>query len=746
MKKCFVVVLLAKLAIPYSGCKSTTDRAQRALYGIPVSKPGIPEPLKMEHLALENRDDYEDARQTFRAGNLKKPEQYAEVRKAFLNWAAKHLDMKLERTGGKAGFELYSKMLSFLFRRDGMKGTHPLVSPEDLSSGEKELLVAASNKILKSFIPRGEVKKVLTAHAVLDYMSDKTGNQRKKFRNVIEWLGKIEEAGDNTPNTPIMEMLDVLEKTAVHFPGPLVLEEMVRLVQKGVAMLAAVPEAEADSAKRDSIKAFQESQAKVREVRRLLFFLAESRVLSGEWAKLSKEMEEWPFPEARDKLLVRLLKRVLSPDAHPADYKALSDYFVDEGPLVAETICRSAAGRFPDAPEPFYCLAKIAEKSEDNLREIANLERAVRRNPEWHEAWDHLARAYLMRIHVLVARQRLSPVRAMLERNVKLHEAAQMHWPTRPLDIGPARSYFAAGRAHTGRGDLDSAMKLYKKALSLEEISEAHGELGEIFYWNGYYVGAEKHFKQAVERAEGEARQVYWLGRVVVKLAHSMRENGRGEEAGQLLMKAMSGLMRLVSVLRDSELRAGILIMQAEILDELGKRDHAVNLLRTAVDLAPDRTGTYADAMNFTVSRGLVNESLDLYSRALVRDEVTEYKKAYATFWILDLGRLCNVEDIRLRPAWDYLKNLKGKEWYHSLARWYRGEIDMETLRKKASNPGELLEADYYMSMRLMRQGREAEGRKIWEKIRQSMIYVYYEFQMVDRYIRDGMQCAQEDF
>ena len=79
------------------------------------------------------------------------------------------------------------------------------------------------------------------------------------------------------------------------------------------------------------------------------------------------------------------------------------------------------------------------------------------------------------------------------------------------------------------------------------------------------------------------------------------------------------------------------------------------------MDIAPERTSTYADAIAFAVSRGLVDDALDFYSRAVVRDSVTEYMKTYITLWILDLGRRCGVESVKLEPGYRFLRKLKGK-------------------------------------------------------------------------------------
>jgi len=752
MRTVVVATLLFILSYQIVGCKKGVKTSSRSFYGTRLSKPEIAKPQRFDVPVLNDKEDYKDALQLYRAGALKDGKLYDDVRLSCLRWATKRLDRLLQKGRGKAGFEFYVEMLEFLFRHDEMKGIQPLIVSRDLDVASKKLLKKASAEVLKNFTSRGEVKKVLVAHGVLHYLSEDIEKHKKELRHVLGWLKKVEEAGDNQKHSPLMELLEVLENAAVQFPAPLVLEEMLRVAKEGIKTYAAIPEKEPDSGVQlsqssglEQIKAFQRSQTRKQEIRKISFYLAEARILAGQWKELLEDMESWPFPKEKDKLLIKLLKKVLSTQAGAGDFMALSDYFTDEAPKVAESICRAAAARFQKSAQPPYCLGKLAEKEDDSLREMINLERAVNRNMKWHEAWEHLAKAYLLRLHSLVARQKVAPVMQLLQRNIQLHDSAQMHWPTRSLEISPAKAYFAAGRAHTAIGKMETAIKLYKKALDIKKIPEVHGELGEVYYWKGSHVAAEKHFKAAVESADGEARQVFWLGQVAVKLSRSMTENGNEEDGKRLLMKAMSGLMRLVSAINDSSIRANLLVLQAGILDELGKRNHAVRLLRTAVDIAPDRSSTYSDALSFTVERGLLNEALDLYSRALVREEVTEYQKAYATFWILDLGRRCGVEEIRLRPAWDYLETLKGNKWYHKLASFYREELTEKELRKHAKNKGEEIEVDFYLSMRLLQKGKNEESKKLWKRIKRSMIYVFYEFRMVHHHLSHGMKCIKEE-
>jgi lipoprotein NlpI len=169
-----------------------------------------------------------------------------------------------------------------------------------------------------------------------------------------------------------------------------------------------------------------------------------------------------------------------------------------------------------------------------------------------------------------------------------------------------------------------------------------------------------------------------------------------------------------------------------------GRRRIAVESFDAALDQAPELASTYVEVISFLGMRGYFDEALDAYHRALARDPVSEYLKAYATFWILDLGRRLRVDPEKLRLAEVYLKHLRGKRWYHQLARYYRGALSYAALRRRARTTGQRVEADFYHAMHLLRTGKTVAAERLLRGVAASNMMAFFEYKMARYYLEHG--------
>ncbi len=97
----------------------------------------------------------------------------------------------------------------------------------------------------------------------------------------------------------------------------------------------------------------------------------------------------------------------------------------------------------------------------------------------------------------------------------------------------------------------------------------------------------------------------------------------------------------------------------------------------------------------------------------------------------------------RLGLAEVFLKHLKGKQWYHQLARFHLGRASFAELASKAKTKGQRAELDFYQSMRLVQQGKVAPARRLWQKIVDSEMMAFSEYKMVRRYLSRGAPTQQ---
>jgi tetratricopeptide (TPR) repeat protein len=686
---------------------------------------------------VRNEEGYRENLEIWHSGQLRGPAARDKARLNLLKWAARALPGELKRLGGKPGFERFAQMLGLVFPYGLTRAVKLLPRRRVVPANVRGVLIRAARQVLSTFRPRGEVVEVLVSHAVLAYLGAGVADHRRQFRRVLDWLGRVDVAAGPDPAVS-RSVVRALMKVAALWPSPMVLQEMrtyVEIMGDRLAQLA--PKLPPATAPRQSKKV----RAIRLLVRRCAFYLVQPYLLADRFKEALQVVQRLSKGMGTDPLLEKLLRKVLSPGSVPADYLVLANYFMDEALHVAQAVCRAALKRFPKSAQAWSYLGRVAERREHLLRAIVAYESAVRLKPTWYPPWEKLATGYLRRLHVYVVRQRLNHALRLLEVNRKFHVTARLRWPTRPLKVGLERAYFAAGRAHANVGKVDKAIGLYRKSIAVRSMPQVHVELGSVFLWRHKYRKAVEQFRKAVRAAKGPAEKLYWAGKVAVRLSTSLKRQGRGGEARRILVGAASGILRLASLIRSREMKAELVVDQAHIMDALGRRDQAVRLLQIAVDLAPERTSTYADAMAFVVSRGLMDDALDLHSRAVVRDSVSEYMKTYVTFWILDLGRRCGVERVRLEPGWAHLRKLKGSKWYHRLAQLELGRVTYRRLMKEANTIGRRAELDFYEGMRQYRAGNLAGARKLWKAVLRSGMYVFFEYKMAERYLRRKPVC-----
>ena len=625
------------------------------------------------------------------------------------------------RLGGSPGDDtlrdIFESALVLIRRPEPVSGETAdialLGAPGTLPKELRGLLLRLARLVLDRFEPRGEVGWSLLGHAVAAYLGQDAESHAKRFAEILEWLAATRaQKGDEARFSTVLSQL---EKTAGKFPSPLVLSELRRWSRRAFSVRD-LPDLEPS------------------------LVCAAPPLLRGDPAAALAAVSARRRP---DKVLERLLKRVVAKDAVAADYDALAAFYREDLPRVSEMVCRLAAVRFPKSALPWSCLGDLARKDGFVLRAMADYERALRLSSDWRTVYNKLAMVYMSRLAKLLERQDFRRADRLIALSIAFHKAASTRWPASPLDVDMASVYYATGQARAFRGDMAGAEQAYGASLKYRRRGDALVELGNIAFWRAKYRKALEYYKQALESVPDDGRRIYWLSRVALPMALCHRRLGNRRQARFVLVKAAGSILRLSTLLKDKTLRAGLLVSAAEIVDELGRRDHALRLLDIAVDTTHDIETIYPRVMTFYVSRGLVDQALDTYTRATTK-QVAEYHRAYSTFWVLNLGRRCKVEPVRLSAAKAGLDAFHGHHWYDRLAAWMRGELTDTQVAKYAKRPGDRLELTYYRAMKYLSSGRVEDARRLWHAIKRTNMYVYFEYQMADWYLRHGAPCSNE--
>jgi tetratricopeptide (TPR) repeat protein len=168
----------------------------------------------------------------------------------------------------------------------------------------------------------------------------------------------------------------------------------------------------------------------------------------------------------------------------------------------------------------------------------------------------------------------------------------------------------------------------------------------------------------------------------------------------------------------------------------LGQPGDALNSIDAAIDVAPERIETYADAVALLATRGHLPEALELYHRLLGQSEASEYLKTYCSFWVIGLARRAGQAPDEQAVA--HLKGLDGDAWYHHLATFFLGEVSYDALLKKAEGKADRAELYYYQAEALLAAGQEEAARALWRKVLETNMMGFYEYDMAGHNLRFG--------
>ena len=120
--------------------------------------------------------------------------------------------------------------------------------------------------------------------------------------------------------------------------------------------------------------------------------------------------------------------------------------------------------------------------------------------------------------------------------------------------------------------------------------------------------------------------------------------------------------------------------------------------------------------------------------------------KVYTSLWILDLTRRTNkVGDPKAEA---YLRTLdqrhgelrphRGAAWSRLLGRYAVGKISYEQALAAADTPGKRAEIYFYEAMHRLEEGKSDDAHQLWQKVVETQMFSFFEFDMASRYLRTG--------
>jgi tetratricopeptide (TPR) repeat protein len=661
-------------------------------------------------------------------------------------------------------------------------GVPPRVSP-----AERALLEPAARLVLSIFSPQGAQQPVALATSVLATLGAGTPGAREWTERLDEIVRWSEESGANTESATFKRVpgaVETLEGVLADWPAPVVVERLDALYtarQKTFSDALRHPVGGGESARRALGELLM---AHGDEMQRGVLNLATLYLRAGNLELAAKRAGALAGDAGDDPDLRALLDAAAKPKAGPAEYLALARRFLPRveqlggtstdtaDPLAAFRVLSVGLDRAPGDVELLLLTAHVARAASSYFVAIRRLEEAaavLEKTPGSQESQARVS-AELMELYFLRLRLRLDPERdppAFAEADVVRHQFAQARerFKNTELKLRDADIDFEVGRSYVNTGQIDRAEPAFLRARDEgEPTAEITTELSNLALKRGDPGRATQILRDGLETMRAQAAKdnqqetigsVEGHARLQRLLGDASDVAGKREEAEVAWRGALVDWERLliehlrrknVSSAAEAEVEVG------RLLYLLGRHAEALQRFDDALEQDGDRDQTYIDTVAFLVQNGETDAAVSIYRRALTRPSraVSEYVRVYTSLWIHDLTRRTNKTPDPVADAYLHslderhgeLRPRRGAAWTHVLARFATGKVTYEQALAAADTVGKRAEIYFYEAMRRLGDGKPEDAHQLWQKVLDTRMFSFFEFDMASRYLRLGAPSA----
>ena len=322
---------------------------------------------------------------------------------------------------------------------------------------------------------------------------------------------------------------------------------------------------------------------------------------------------------------------------------------------------------------------------------------------------------------------------------------------------------FELARSYVNAGLIDRAEPLFLRAREEgEPTAEVTVELANLALKRGDPARATRIVRDGIDalRTKGASQDtigsVEGRARLDRLLGDTYDAGGDHDGASAAWRGALIGWERLMiehlrrkNVAEASEATVEV----GKLLYLLGRRNEALQRFDDAIEEDDDRDQSYIDIVAFLVQAGETDAALSIYHRGLARPgrSVSEYVKIYTSLWVLDLSRRTNHAPDAKAEA--YLRTLdqrhgelrphRGAAWSRMLGRYAVGLVSYDQLLAAATTPGKRAEAYFYESMHRLADGKPDDAHQLWQRVVETKMFSFFEFEMASRYLRTGAPSTQ---
>jgi tetratricopeptide (TPR) repeat protein len=742
------------------------------------------EAAKVGPIAFE--EDYVDARLVYRALPLAAAER-APLRRRLINYllgplAAIDLD-PAKRQGELTGDDDLDRTVASFRDALDLYASAELWQPKGagIPAEEKQLLVHTARLMVSLFSPRGAEVEVATALLVLTTLDPNDRASSTQLAELLPWLetgAQLSLSGAGPKELPTVT--DALESAASVWPAPPVVERLDHAYLSRQERIAAILRRPLGAP--PSRPAVGELLLDGDSVQNTAMNLAGLYLRAGQLTRARDALGRAAGKPGDDPDLRKLVERAAAPNASRDDLVSLARRFLPRLDLFAGTsndridfiaaseLLAFAAAKWPDDTDVRLLASRVAFVTQDLYLSVRYLEEAepllakkgAPRDERITVATELLDRSFAKLRQRLLDAEHLEPATREAESLRQRFADDQRRFEGTDLKTRRADIDFEMARGLLNAGMIDRAESLLVKVVAESPPrAEVALELAKLATKRGDPRRAVEILERALAQASDTAEENETIGSVETdaKLAYALGNThevaGNAEAAKKAWRQSLQGWERLMleHLRRKNPGPASEALMEVGRLNYvLGRQQEGIAKLVEAIEQNEARDQSYIDALSFLVQRGDVDAAIDIFKRALSKPSrvVSEYVKVYACLWISDLTRRSGrgvdpLADQFLRTLASRKLHLRPQRvamWYEQLARFALGQVSYAQLLPRADTPGKRAELHFYEAMRRLAEGHSDDAHALWNKVLETRMVEFLEFDMASRYLRTGAPTA----
>jgi tetratricopeptide (TPR) repeat protein len=649
--------------------------------------------------------------------------------------------------------------------------------PPRISEADQRLLRPAAELVVSLFSPRGGAEQVTLALAALNTMAPDVADYRDRLDQVIRWTDEATAFGERGPRMKSVSAVDVLEGALGDWPAPSVIKRLDALyLERQQRVVSGLRKPGGNESARRALGELLLAHGD--EIQRAVVSMGGVYLRAGLIGEAARRTAVLAGQTGDDPDLRALLVAAAKPDAAPGDYLALARRFLPRidflggtateapDPVIALRVLEVGVAKHPDNAEMLVLSSHVARLLSSYFLAIRRLEEAqmvLEHTPNAAELTGRVS-AELIELYFLRLRLRLDPERdvpAYAEADALKQRFAEtrQRYQSTDMKVKAADIDFELARSYVNSGQIDRAEPLFLRAREEgEPTAEVTVELANLALKRGDPARAAQIIREgldAIRAQQSSARDtigsVEGRARLERLLGESTDAAGDHAAAEAAWRSALIGWERLmIEHLRRKNLgeSAEAAVEVGRLLYLLGRHAEGLQKFDEAIEEDGDRDQTYIDAIAFLVQHGETDAAISVYHRALARPgrAVSEYVKVYTSLWVLDLSR--RTGKIAEPKAEAFLKTLdrrhgdlrprRGAAWYRLLARYAVGQMTYEQMLAAADTTGKRAEIYFYEGMRRLADGKSDDAHDLWQKVVETRMFSFFEFDMASRYLRVG--------